>query len=113
MTLDEAERITEPDRVVFLLRDPENIIEDYCNRPDHSDFNQFINSASDPIRAKNNCNQTLAYVNRERYKAVKKSRYFWLERDRNSTVERTVLLVEKHFGFDSNRGRDYGSSGNP
>lgn len=113
LTLDEAERITEPDRVAFLLRDPENIIEDYCNRPDHSDFNQFINSASDPIRAKNNCNQTLAYVNRERYKAVKKSRYFWLERDRNSTVERTVLLVEKHFGFDSNRGRDYGSSGNP
>ncbi|HIR52496.1 MAG TPA: shikimate kinase [Candidatus Onthovicinus excrementipullorum] len=113
LTPDEAEWITEPDRVVFLLRNPENIIEDYCNRPDHSDFNQFINSASDPVRAKNNCNQTLAYVNRERYENVKKSRYFWLERDQNSTVERTVLLVEKYFGFDSSRGRGYGSLGNP
>lgn len=101
LTLDEAERITEPGRIAFLLRDPENIIEDYCNRPDHEDFNQFICSVSDPIRAKNNCNQTLAYVNRERYEAVKKSRYFWLERDQNSTVNGTVLLVEKHFGFDS------------
>ena len=94
LTPDEAEWITEPDRVVFLLRNPENIIEDYCNRPDHSDFNQFI-------------------VNRERYENVKKSRYFWLERDQNSTVERTVLLVEEYFGFDSSRGRGYGSLGNP
>lgn len=97
---DEAERITDPDRVAFLLRDPENIIEDYCNRPDHKDFHQFIYSTSDPVQAKNNCNRTLAAVNRERYEAVKKSRYFWLERDQNSTVSRTVSLVEKHFGFD-------------
>lgn len=100
LTPGEAERITDPDRIAFLLRDPENIIEDYCNRRDHKDFNQFICSASDSIRAKNNCNQTLVYVNRERYEAVIKSRYFWLERDQNSTVSGTVLLIEKHFGFD-------------
>lgn len=38
ITLEEAEIITYPSHIVFLLKDPSNIIEDYCNRPDHDDF---------------------------------------------------------------------------
>lgn len=99
LTLNEAMKITDSKRIVFLLRNPENVIEDYCNRRDHDDFNQFINSASSPTLAKKNCNKTLEYINKEKYEAIKKSSYFWLERHENSTIENTVFIVERHFGF--------------
>lgn len=100
LTLDEVMRITEPERVVFLLRNPQDIIDDYCNRPDHDGFKKFIESASDFSLAKENCNKALEYANKGKYESIKKSQYFWLERDENSTIENTVQLVAKHFGFD-------------
>lgn len=99
LTLNEAMRITDSEHIVFLLRNPKDVIEDYCNRPDHDDFNRFINSASNPSLAKENCNKTLAYINTEKYEAIKKSPYFWIERDENSTVENTLHMVEQHFGL--------------
>lgn len=99
LTLNEAMMITDSKHIVFLLRNPKNVIDDYCNRPDHDDFNQFINSASTPSIARENCNKTLEYTNIKKYEAIKRSSYFWLERDENSTVENTLLIVEKHFGF--------------
>ncbi len=71
----------------------------YCNRPDHNDFNNFINSATNPEAAKKNCNNTLAYLNQSRYDQIKKSDYFWVERDCHSTVEDTVRKVGQHFGL--------------
>ncbi len=99
LTLEQAEKLTEPARVVFLLKEPSNIIEDYCNRPDHQGFNRFINSASDPAKAKATCNETLRSLNADFYRDVKRSNYFWLERTPDSTVQKTLELVERHFGF--------------
>lgn len=99
LTLSQAQALTTPDHIVFLLTNPHHLIDDYCGRPDHEGFTNFINSASDPALAKQNCNRTLEYINVEGYEAIKKSQYFWLERDKNSTVENTLRLVEQHFGF--------------
>lgn len=99
LTLRQAAAITTSDHIVFLLRDPHNIIADYCGRPDHRDFTNYINSASDPEYAKQNCNRTLESINIDNYEAIKQSSYYWLERDQNSTVENTLSLVEQHFGF--------------
>lgn len=99
LTLDEAMELTDPAHIVFLIKKPKNIIDDYCNRPDHDDFNQFINSASNPDLAKANCDKTLESINRERYESIKKSSYFWVERDSNSTIEKTLGMVENYFGF--------------
>lgn len=99
LTLEEARALTDENRIAFLIRSPENIIDDYCNRPDHTDFADFINSACDPERAKANCNATLAALNRSKYAAIKSSGYFWLERDETSTVEKTLRLLEQHFGL--------------
>ena len=99
LTLEQVRLFTDPARVVFLLKEPSNIIEDYCNRPDHQGFNRFINSASDPAKAKATCNETLRSLNAEFYRTVKCSGYFWLERTPDSTVQKTVELVERHFGF--------------
>jgi len=99
LTLEEAQRLTEPSRIVFLLKEPSNIVDDYCNRPDHQGFNAFINSASNAVKAKATCNETLKSLNENFYHAVKNSTYFWVERTQESTVEDTVKKVELHFGF--------------
>lgn len=97
LAVDEANLITDYERIVFLIKNPTNIIDDYCNRADHNDFNNFINSAANPKAAKMNCNNTLEYLNYSKYKQIKESHYFWLERDRSSMVEDTVRRVEQHF----------------
>lgn len=97
LTLEEADLLTEYDRIVFLIKNPLNIIDEYCNRADHEGVNRYINSAANPELAKQNCNQTLEHIYRKKYEQIKKSDYLWIERDCNSTVENTVRQVEKHF----------------
>lgn len=81
LTLEQAETLTEPSRIVFLLRDPSNIVEEYCNRPDHQDFSRFLHSASDPEKAKAVCSETLQTLNEGLYHAVKTAITFgWKER---------------------------------
>lgn len=100
LTVEEARQLTDPSRIVFLIRDPSNLIEDYCNRPDHEGFSRFINSASDVEKAKATCNETLKHLNEKRIAAIKNSEYVWLERTETSTVEQTVNAVARHFGLD-------------
>lgn len=97
LTLEEAAALTEPGRIVFLLREPSRLVEEYCARKDHSDFKRFIESASDVERAKETCNATLERLNRDHYFRVRESGYFWLERTPESTVEKTAEAVAKHF----------------
>jgi len=75
------------------------LVEEYCNRPDHQGFSDFINSATDTVKAKETCNATLQSLNEKCYKDIKESSYFWLERTADSTVDETVRKVEQHFGF--------------
>lgn len=99
LTVEEAERFTVPQRIAFLIREPANIIEEYCNRPDHSDFNAYIHSATHPEQAKANCNTALVLLNQAKFEQIKKSPYFWLEKTANSTVEQTVQKIAAHFGL--------------
>lgn len=99
LTMEQAEQLTDASRIVFLIKEPSNIVGDYCNRPDHQDFNNFINSASDPEKAKAVCNETLKSLNENRYNAIKDSAYYWIERTENSTVNETASKVAQHFGL--------------
>ena len=99
LTVEEAEKLTEPSRIVFLIKEPSNLVEDYCNRPDHQGFSDFINSTTDIKKAKATCNATLKSINEKRYQDIKNSDYFWVERSGNSTVDETVRRVERHFRF--------------
>ena len=99
LTMEEAGKFTEPSRIVFLIKEPSNIVDDYCNRPDHQDFSHFINGASDTEKAKAVCNETLRSLNEKRYNDIKNSGYYWIERTPQSTVSETVRKVEQHFGF--------------
>ena len=99
MTVEEARRLTDPSRVIFLIRDVSYMIEDYCNRPDHQGFRDYINSASDPQKAKENCNTVLRTLNEQRIADIKASEYRWIERTDASRPEDTLRAVEQHFGL--------------
>ncbi len=99
LTVEEADKLTEASRIVFLIKDPSNLVEDYCNRSDHQGFSNFIYSATDFEKAKETCNATLNSINEKRYADIKNSNYYWIERTANSTVHDTLGKVENHFGF--------------
>ncbi|MDO5435599.1 MAG: GNAT family N-acetyltransferase [Clostridia bacterium] len=99
MTMDELDRLSDPSRAAFLLRNPVDIVEEYCNRPDHQGFSDFIHSASDYASAAKTCNETLFSLNDGFYRAAKESRYFWLEKDSSRTVEQTAALVAARWGW--------------
>lgn len=79
-----------------------NLVDDYCNRPDHLDFSDFINSATDVEKAKTICNTTLKILNEKRRKDIKNSSFYWIERTSKSTVDETAGKVERRFGFVKN-----------
>lgn len=97
LTVEEADNLTEPSRIIFLIKEPIDLVDDYCNRPDHKEFSDFLNSASDIEKAKATCNDTLKKLNIKRYQHIKESKYFWIERNESSTVEKTLRKTEKHF----------------
>jgi len=99
LTVEEANNLTEPSRIVFLIKEPSDLVDDYCNRTDHQGFSNFINSTSDVDKAKAVCNATLKILNEKKYELIKSSDYFWIERNKNSTVEETVRKVEQHFSL--------------
>lgn len=100
LTAEEAEKLADPNRIVFLIKENnDNLIDDYCNRKSHEGFHAFINSSSDVTRAKQNCNEVLRIINDERSNAIKNSRFLYLERNAKSTVEDTLKTVERHFGL--------------
>ena len=99
LNLLEADLFTSSDRIAFMIKEPSDLVEDYCNRSDHQDFNGFINSATDVETAKATVNATLKSLNDKPYLEIKKSGYFWLERDLNRSVDDTVNLVAEHFGL--------------
>ncbi len=99
LTVEEAEKYTEASRIVFLIKEPSNLIEDYCDRPDHQGSCGYINSASDIEKAKATCNAALRALNEKRYHDIRTSSYLWIERSENSTADETVRKVEQHFGL--------------
>lgn len=102
ITVEEADALTVPERTVFLIKEPTDIselISDYAGRPDHTGFRDYLYSASDVDRAKENCGRVLFELNRDACKKIRASRYHWIERTKSSTVEKTLAMVAEHFGF--------------
>lgn len=99
LTVEEADKLTQASRVVFLIKEPSNLVDYYCNRPDHQEFSDYINSTSDTEKAKAICNATLKSLSEKKCNDIKNSNYFWIERTDNSTVNETLRKVEQHFGL--------------
>ena len=63
LRLDQVALFTDPSRVAFMIKKPENLVDEYCNRADHQGFSNFIHSATDFEKAKETCNATLLSLN--------------------------------------------------
>lgn len=99
LTPEEADRVTESSRVIFLINDTTDIVNAYCDRIDHTDFRDYIYSASDVEKAKAVCNETLCSLSRERISSIKNSDYFYIDRKNGKTIEETVQLAAQHFSW--------------
>lgn len=99
ITLDIAKSITEQSRTAFLVREPVNLIDQYCGRPDHKGFTDYIRSATDVEKAKSVCDETLCALNADFIRTVKDSGWFSVERDGTRSPEETARLVARHFGW--------------
>lgn len=99
LTLEEAEKLTDPSRIAFMVREPHDLVDEYCNRPDHQGFSAYIHSTTDFEKAKEMCNETLLSINEERYHQIKESGFFYVEREEKRSVVETAALVEEHFGW--------------
>lgn len=101
LSIEEALQIAEKNQIVFLIRENnDNIIDDYCSRKSHQGFNAFINSATNPQKAKQNCNLVLKTINDERSESIKNSNFFYIVRNENSSIENTLKQIENHFGLN-------------
>jgi len=94
-----ALELTDPSRIVFLVTTPERIVRDYYNRHGHREIYDCIMSLRDPEAALANTNQMLAYGNQLFLDELFQSGLFYIMRDDTSTVDNTLMLVEKHFGL--------------
>jgi hypothetical protein len=94
-----ALNLTEQNRIVFLVTTPERVVHDYYDRPGHREIYDCIMSLRDPGASLDNCNKMLMYGNQLYLDELYESGLFYIMRDDNSTVEKTLMLVERHFGF--------------
>ena len=99
LTLEQAAMVTDPSHIAFMIKKPVNLVDEYCNRPDHQGFSDFIHSATDFEAAKATCNETLMTLNAKYYEDVKASGYFYVDRGDGLSVEETVARTVAHFGL--------------
>ena len=103
LTLEQAEKLTDPSRTVFLIKDPSGIAVEYAERPDHEDFRRFAESASDPDKAKALYGETLYRMNKGLYDAIRKSSWFFIDRAEGLSVESAADKAAEHFGLGSKK----------
>lgn len=97
--LEKANRLAKHQQIIFLVAEPDLVVNDYFNRPDHKEILDCIMGLPNPCQAKQNFEKTLAYGTEKYLQELYKTNWYYIIRDENSTVENTLHLIEKHFGL--------------
>lgn len=85
------------EHAVFMTSSKELVKQDYFNRPEKRDFYDCVMTFSNPKASFENVFNVVDLINQRECKVIKESGYFTLERTLNSTVDNTLLQIEKHF----------------
>jgi len=89
--------ISDYSRIACLLAPGEVIIRDYYQRDDHMDFTRAIQSLENPEQKFEVQNELFRIHAKEEAEKAIKHNLFSIMRSEESTVENTLLLLEKHF----------------
>lgn len=81
------------------MAEPALVIKNYYDREDHRGMLDCIMSLPDPEKTLRNVNDVLIRTTETSPKDIYESGLFYIKRDENSTIEETLSLLEKHFGF--------------
>jgi len=91
--------ISEYNRIVCLLAPGELIIRDYYQREDHIGFTNCIKSLKDPEKKFETQNELFKIGAIEMAEKAKKYNFFSIMRNKESTVEGTLKILEEHFNL--------------
>ena len=94
-----ALELTELNRIIFLVTTPRLVVRDYYDRPGHREIFDCIMGLHDPQAALENTNKMLAYGTQLFLDELYQSGLYYLMRDDDSRIDKTLAMVEKHFGF--------------
>lgn len=97
LPVDVAKELSVYNRVAYLVTSPQNVLRDYYKRDDHKDIYNLIMSLKEPQASLDNLHIFLENATRKALDEICQSGVFYIMRDENSTVEKTLLQLEKHF----------------
>jgi len=92
--------ISSHNRIACLLAPGDLIIRDYYDREDHRDFTECIKSLKNPESKFETQNELFRIGSKKVFEEAEKYKLFSIVRTEESTVENTLGLLEKHFGFN-------------
>lgn len=99
-SMDILKKISDYDKVVFLLASEEVVRRDYFNRDCKRDMYECIKGLSDPEAAFENVFQTMFYKVEEGENKIRESGFKWFKREALGTDPmETIKQIEAHFGF--------------
>lgn len=98
--LEILKHITDYDHVVLLFAPDEMKRKHYFDRADKDEIYQFILSFQDGEELLDNVIEALNCDNQKEQDSMINSGFRYIERTEHDTIEKTLDIIEKHFGFD-------------
>jgi len=99
-TADTLKKVSDYNRVVFLLSSKEVVRRDYFQRDCKRDMYECILGLSDPEAALENVFQTMFYKVEEHESEIRESGFKWFKRETHGTDPMdTIKQIEVHFGL--------------
>jgi len=92
-------KITTNDKVFFLFAEDELIEQSFYDREDKKDMMAVINTLADPEKAIRNISDMARLTRIRKIEKVEAAGYKYQIRDRNSTIEGVLEILEDHFGL--------------
>ncbi|MDD4142263.1 MAG: hypothetical protein PHR20_05680 [Bacteroidales bacterium] len=100
ISIDLLKQISSFDRIACLFTTPELVVRDFYERDDHKDIYECIMSLKNPQQSLENNKEVLKTSCLQITDEILRSSLYCIKRDENSTVEKTLALLEKHFKLD-------------
>ncbi|MCL2190096.1 MAG: AAA family ATPase [Defluviitaleaceae bacterium] len=92
--------ISDRSHIACLLAPIELIIRDYYQRADHADFTRCIQGLKNPEEKFKTQNELFRIGAEKTVEKAKSAQLFTILRSEDSTVEKTLLQLEKYFGLE-------------